>query len=117
MRTLRSLADLAKKNKRKEKSHNRIVEILKRHKELNDLSKGNRHKKKKFHKKQGGGDNEPEVIGAAAVEDDFYCDENRALNKSTTFDPSRLEKAASLISTVGNWPLAAFPSTLKLCKT
>lgn len=73
--------------------------------------------KKKVSQKAVWRDNEPEVIGAAAVEDDFCCDENRMLNKSTTFDPSRLEKAASAISTVGNWPLAAFLSPLKLHKT
>lgn len=62
-----------------------------------------RKSSKKSFTKSRAGDNEPEVIGAAAVEDDFYCGENRLLNKSTMFDPSRLEKAASLISTVGNW--------------
>lgn len=73
--------------------------------------------KKRKSQKAARRDNEPEVIGAAAGEDDFYCDENRLLNKSTTFDPSRLEKEASVISTVRNWPLAALPSPFKLHKT
>lgn len=64
------------RGRKEKKSLHWIVEILKKHKELNGLSKDNQKKKKS--QKVLRRDNELEVIGAA-VEHDFYCGEKSLL--------------------------------------